>query len=350
MDKSYGKRKGREKNSLPKKQKKEVVMKNITCFLFLSKRYRLIRKIVRGRDLYVYMEYEGKQRCPRCGSGNIVRNGRDPKWRKKLHYCVGRHRIYLLFRRQRYICKECRKSFSESIPIVRKMERHTSVLKETVSYMLIFCPLDFLSMLLGVSRRTLLKIAKEYILRVRKEGLKGEGKIRLGMDAHRFHKRNFAVLLVEISSSLPIALVKDRKASLRDFFLSLSPDVRERIDEVVIDMTSRYRNVIREVLPHARVVCDPFHIISYMNRYLRYEERVLEITHKDKIPGRILTLGKEKLGEEERKGLEKVIDRYSSLHLLYTCKEALRDMYKKKDIKEALGDTFKSDKEPQVLF
>jgi len=310
-------------------------MNNVATTLFLGKGYRVKKQVRKGNELRVYMEYEGKQRCPRCKSENLVKNGKDTKWRKKLHMSFGFFRVYLLFKRQRYKCKDCGKAFSQAIPILRKKERFTSFFKQAVIFWLIFFPFDLLSLLFGVSRRTLLKIAEEFISRVMIEELKDKERLVIGMDAHRFHRKDFALLLVEILSSLPFGLIQDKKKAFMDFLLSMPSEVREKIDEVVMDMTVRYRRAVEEILPHAKVVCDPFHLISYMNHQLMEEKRVIEVVKKRKIPGRVLRLGKEKLKGKDMERLEKILAEYPSLKLLYRCKEALRDMYRGRDIEKA---------------
>ena len=167
------------------------------------------------------------------------------------------------------------------------------------------------------------------------EELKDKERLVIGMDAHRFHRKDFALLLVEILSSLPFGLIQDKKKAFMDFLLSMPSEVREKIDEVVMDMTVRYRRTVEEIFPHAKVVCDPFHLISYMNHQLMEEKRVIEVVKKRKIPGRVLRLGKEKLKGKDMERLEKILAEYPSLKLLYRCKEALRDMYRGRDIEKA---------------
>jgi transposase len=49
------------------------------------------------------------------------------------------------------------------------------------------------------------------------------------------------------------------------WFSDLDPEVRQGIEVVVMDLSSTYRSIVAEMLPHAVRVADKFHVIRLAN-------------------------------------------------------------------------------------
>jgi len=77
----------------------------------------------------------------------------------------------------------------------------------------------------------------------------------------------------DLVSSTPIAvLYTHKKEELAGFLDKIPPYAKRKIDEVVIDLNSGYKNAIRKALPHVRIAQDPFtrqKTIRKLKRYLK---------------------------------------------------------------------------------
>ena len=151
----------------------------------------------------------------------------------------------------------------------------------------------------------------------------------------------FILLPVELVSSTPLAILgDDRKATLREFLLSIPSWVRERVDEVAIDLRSGYKYVFKEVLPGALVVADGFHVIRLANQALDEQRRIEQEVYGGggkvvRIPRLLLMKGSERLGADGRERVGRVLRQYPTLGLYYDLKEGLRALYRCSGVEEA---------------
>jgi transposase len=61
------------------------------------------------------------------------------------------------------------------------------------------------------------------------------------------------------------------------WFSDLDPEVRQGIEVVVMDLSSTYRSIVAEMLPHAVRVADKFHVIRLANLAL---DRARALSHR----------------------------------------------------------------------
>ena len=130
-------------------------------------------------------------------------------------------------------------------------------------------------------------------------------------------------------------LKDDRIATLKDFLVRIPKD---KVKEVCIDMKEGLRKVAETVFPHARVVVDPFHVISDANRRMDEARRIEQDVHlrrKVKIPKKIFLVGGEKLDEGAKGKLAALLDKYRSLKGFYWAKEKIRELYRQSSREEA---------------
>ena len=94
---------------------------------------------------------------------------------------------------------------------------------------------------------------------------------RLGIDEIALHQGqgNFLVVLVDLDTHKPIALVKSRKqVDIRSLMENWGMQVRERIQEVSIDMSGNYKSLVRTLLPNADITVDRFQVMQTLNSEL----------------------------------------------------------------------------------
>lgn len=102
-------------------------------------------------------------------------------------------------------------------------------------------------------------------------------------------------------------------------------EIREKVEEVSVDMWGGFPKVIKEVFPNAKVVIDRFHIMQPVIKELNQLHQKTRI----KIKGSrfILLKNKVDLTEEEKVKLETVLKCSKRLRLAYNLKEDFRDIF-----------------------
>ena len=79
-------------------------------------------------------------------------------------------------------------------------------------------------------------------------------------------------------------LADDRKRTVEAFFRQMPEEVRGRIRAVCVDLKDTWRKLLRNVLPQAQVVADPFHVIQDANRRVDEARRIEQELRRRKIP------------------------------------------------------------------
>ena len=124
-------------------------------------------------------------------------------------------------------------------------------------------------------------------------------------------------------------------------FLQQLPN-SQNIKIVTIDMCTTYREAVFEVLPHARVVIDKFHVIKMAVAALENIRKQMNGTVSKRERSHLLHLrylllaNYESLSEEQHLRLKVIFSDYPCFELPYLLKEELREMYKSKTTADAI--------------
>lgn len=92
---------------------------------------------------------------------------------------------------------------------------------------------------------------------------------RLGIDEKSFLRRHqYVSVIVDLDRGWVLDVAPDRKAeSLVPYFSGLTPEERDGIKAIVMDMWEPYRKTVRELVPDAdaKIVFDKFHVLLHVN-------------------------------------------------------------------------------------
>ena len=104
-------------------------------------------------------------------------------------------------------------------------------------------------------------------------------------------------------------------------------EVREKVEEVSVDMWGGFPRIIKKVFPKAKIVTDRFHVMKAVNKELNKIRK--QIKCKTKIKGEkwLLLKNKKDLNEEQLEGLELVLKQSKRLRKAYEFKESFREIY-----------------------
>lgn len=275
--------------------------------------------------------------CPTCRK----RTRRLKDYRKPqtiLHLVLCSQKVYLTVSKRRFSCEKCRKVFTEQLPFVAKRARQSIYVQNDALERLTDSSFKATERRLGFAYSTLVGLLKKVfsLEAIDWQVQTVSDKIRLGIDEHHFRKNRFVVTVANLLTGKPVHILPDdRKSTVVNFLAQLPQEVKDKIDEVAVDMKAAFVHAVAEQLPNARVVIDHFHVIADANRRVN-EARKIEDDVQEKIKGngprrinwRVLVTAREHLKPKHEQILAKYLSWYPAVATFYACKESLRDIYK----------------------
>lgn len=293
----------------------------------------------KDKNIYFYLKKRNKTAiCQNCGgkSSYLYDHGKP---RKVKHGIITDKQVILVFFVRRFKCLFCDCVFVEKTNIINKYQRVTLRHKREVILNLSDRSFRSGSKRFNVSYHTQRKWLKELISDKVCNFTEEEKENRpfvLGIDEVSFAGREMVTTIGNITKHrLKGVLRSKRKDELKQVLRSLSPTVKSLISEVVIDMCDLYLRVVKETLPKTQIVVDHFHIIQDANRRIDGTRYILQDIYKKRIPRYILTKNKEDLIGQQIHYLADIVKSYPELHMFYTTKERLREMYRASSKEEA---------------
>jgi transposase len=318
--------------------------------------FEVKRVIEVGDRLDLEVELVARARCcPCCGRASLDVKDR-PRVRVRDLPFAGRG-THLVWRKRRYRCAACGRTFTESHPelparqrVTRRFRRHllgrvrgggahAEVAREerTTRYQ--------------VSRA--FRAAAEDELEARRESRPVR---RLSLDeAHHRRGRELATVVTDLDRRRVVEVLDGRsRRRLERYLRSLPEPDREAIEVVSIDPYEAYRQAIRNELPGARIVVDHFHLVRGANTALDSVRRERQREHGRRRPKGTRRSGqsatwrqdlyrvrhrllkaRERLSERERRRLIALFEREPLIAEAWALKEAFRAIYKAPDRREA---------------
>lgn len=168
---------------------------------------------------------------------------------------------------------------------------------------------------------------------------------RLGVDEKSISKWDRYMTLVCDLDTSTVEYVEDgrRKESLAPYFKRYSPEEREGISAIAMDMWAPYIESTLENVPGAadKIVFDLYHIMTYMNEAVddvrKRENRDLREEGDESLKGslHIWLYGKENLPERHRQRFEELKALNLKTGRAWAIKESLRELWKKSTTEEA---------------
>ena len=150
----------------------------------------------------------------------------------------------------------------------------------------------------------------------------------MSLDEFSQHKghRDFATTVVDLDHHKLLEVINSHKkdeviAALKAYPLA----IREKVEEVSVDMWGAYTAVIQTVFPNARIVYDRYHVMQHINRELN--ELRQQMGAKIKGLSYLLYKHKDQFSDEQKERLKAVFKEYPCLEIAYEFKEDVRAIY-----------------------
>ncbi len=251
-----------------------------------------------GKGLVVEVEVEGGPApCPHCGGRGYGHGLR--KVSQVLHSWSGGKRVFLRLRKRRFRCRDCKRSFTQALPVLQPYSRLTRMAQAQALWELREGSFSRVRRRLGVSYSTLRRLLEREVSQealhrpVRhvaiEEGV-GEGLVRRcvteearrlleaparpasaripGLDEFSIKKGQvYDTAVVDLEHKRVMGVISGhRQRELACFFDALPQ--ADQINVVVMDMHDPFRQAVELCLPKAKVVADKFHVLMHVHRAL----------------------------------------------------------------------------------
>jgi transposase len=163
----------------------------------------------------------------------------------------------------------------------------------------------------------------------------------LGID-ELYLLNQYRCVLTDVKNHQIIDLLRDRnKETVIRYLQNLPGSTKERITVVCTDMWASYHDAVHQVLPHAHLVVDKFHVIKMLHTCLETVRKEVRASLTDKqrrtlMHDRYLLLKRaHDLDEKDRLIVEAWLGNFPSLALAYAQKEAFFQVYEASTLDEA---------------
>jgi len=292
--------------------------------------------------------------CPHCGGGEVCVKDR-PLVRVRDLPIAGRV-TRLVWRKRRYRCSDCARTFTETHEQLPARQRVTGRFRAHLGNRVGDGAAH--AEVAREERTTRYQVACAFADRTRqREARDGDHPPRrLSLDeAHHRRNHDLATVVSDLDRRCVIEVLDGRDRRTVERWLSaLAPEIRAGIEVVSIDPYDGYRQAIRAALPHARIVCDHFHLVRGANAALDAVRRECQRQAKARRPKGVRRSGqhaswrpelyrarhrllkaRERLTGRERRRLAELFEREPLIAEAWGLKESFRDVYRAGDRAEA---------------
>jgi transposase len=318
--------------------------------------FEVKRVIERGERLDLEVELVARAGCcPRCGRASLDVKDR-PRVRVRDLPIAGRV-THLVWRKRRYRCRSCGRTFTEAHPELPARQRVTRRFRRRL----------FERVRGGGAHAEVAReecTSRYQVARAFRGGAEGELEARreprparrLSLDeAHHRRGRELATVVSDLDRGRVVEVLDGRsRRRVERYLRSLPERDREAIEVASIDPYEAYRQAIHNALPWARIVVDHFHLVRGANTALDSVRRERQRQHARRRPKGTRRSGKgaswrqdlyrarhrllkanEKLTERERRRLCELFERELLIAEVWALKEAFRSIYRAEDRHEA---------------
>ncbi len=268
--------------------------------------------------------------CPKCASlsstryGSVVVTVRDEDLRGQP--------IWLKIKKHRYLCKPCRKPFTEPVQGVMPKRKTTQRFRRRL---LKDC--DEFTNLFRVAKKHF--CSRSLVGTIFYEQMEIELRERrqipwpkvVGVDEHFFKRTRIGTEFVTVFTDIhrrrmfEMALSKNNRSLIEQ--MAHIPG-REKVDLVVMDLARGYNAFAKTMFPNARIVADKFHVLRLLTPSLLKARREIHGHRQELGLRRKLLRSREKLEYFECFDLDRYLKQHPKLAELYHFKERLHQFYR----------------------
>ncbi|GAK56559.1 transposase [Candidatus Vecturithrix granuli] len=268
---------------------------------------------------------------------------------------------YLHLSRRRFWCPQCSLPFNEPLDFVEPYRNSTRRYESHIYELVRQNNIRYVEVLEGLSYEIVERIfLREATRRIPAEPFKGLRKLGLDEIAERKGRKAYDVIFYNLETGKPVEVLQGRtKQQLLEYLKALAEEVKASIEEVCIDMWRPYAQVVFEVLPHAVLVADRFHVMRSVNTDLKdlKHSRKKDVPEKAKACHYPLLKNQEDLTEQQQETLDAVYEVDPGLKRAHQLKEEFRTIFEtiqtvenaRKQVQRWISNAYKHHLVPTVI-
>jgi transposase len=209
------------------------------------------------------------QACPHCLKQTAQLNQYTTRQVRDLD--MSGRQVWLYIRLRQFICQDCNRYFSQSIPFAQDAKSYTDRQTKWIVECCARQPFTEVGALLDICPKTVERLYYNQVQTHLNLPARYARVRRLGIDeiAHRKGKANYACVLTDLDRGIALDILPSRsKEALLTHFKQLGPAFCRQIVSVSFDMWPAYHKVSLECFPQAVRVVDRFHVVKALNNVL----------------------------------------------------------------------------------
>ncbi len=300
--------------------------------IFKGVTVKYFRENEENGNLEAFIEMPVKEhRCPHCG--HTTTYIKDYRLQTVKDLTVAGKPLIVTVRKRRYICKECNSTFTENNPYIKRychfpQRFYFESIKETLTLQ----SFTSIARKVGVSVSSIIRWfdninypKAELPSCIAIDEFKGNA------DGEKFQCNLSDPVKHKIIDILPNRDSED----LCKHFLEYTYDERAKVKKVVMDLSTLFRSVAKQLFPEAKIIADKFHVIRVViNSLENVRKRIQKEFHEAKRKwfkrSRHLLLKPEyKLTDEDKIELNRMLNSSPELEKAWILKERFYEIFRK---------------------
>lgn len=268
--------------------------------------------------------------CPKCATKSY--SVHDRRWVVVEDQPLRGSGVKLHILKRRFRCTGCKKVFTEPIPGVRKGFKTTQRFRRGLQWACEnFTDLKRVQKAFGCSSGLVYKVYYEQLALKLRERQNNPWPETIGIDEHSFrrgYRQNmFATILVDYNKKKIFELGEGKTADgLAATFNHVQG--RERVKNVVLDMSDPFKKFAKNFFPQARLIADHFHVVRLMSPIINKARTEITGDQRSNPVRKLLLMNAKKLEYFEKRALYQWLEHHPKLKELYHFKEALHGLYR----------------------
>ena len=213
--------------------------------------------------------------CPYCGGPVKLKEYSSHTFN---HLPIAGHPSVIVWRRRRYVCKDCSRSFSETNPFGPEKYHQSYAVLDSIAADLRNVHLSFkdIAQRHRTSTSLVLLYADSFLAVPRNTLPESLGIDELHSNMAKYGGSYLAILADNVHRSLCDILPNRSKRTLSKYFEQIPLEERKRVRFVTIDLWQPYKDVALKYLPNCCVAADPFHVIEHLtNGFTRIRVNIM---------------------------------------------------------------------------
>ena len=154
----------------------------------------------------------------------------------------------------------------------------------------------------------------------------------IGIDEHSFNKRKtgklpFVSMVVDYNNKKVFEVVPSKVKAALEQHLRHIPG-RKHVQNVVLDLSDPYKSFAKDFFPSAKLVADKFHVLRLLQPHLNRYRKAITGDRRSLGIRKLLLMNSKKLDYWTRQKIWQWLDNYPELKELYMWKEAVHRFYR----------------------